>query len=245
LPTPETVQFGALAPRYDELRPADRYWREAFDLFVEEADLRGQRVLDVGCGTGRLVAELAALGSRVWGIDPSAEMLAVARAKVRPGTGLRAGRAEELAFKDRWFDRVVMELVVHLVDRPRAFAEARRVLVPGGRLAVWTFDPDGFARGYLAGLFPSLLEIDLARFPSGETLVRELGTAGFADVRLVPLVQQVEQTRAQVLRKLEGRFVSTLHLLDEDEFAAGLERAERTLPDPVRSERRVFFAIAA
>jgi SAM-dependent methyltransferase len=239
------VEFGALAPRYDELRPADRYWREAFELLVEAADLRGRRVLDVGCGTGRLLAELAGLGSRVWGIDPSAEMLAVARSKAPPGSGVRAGRAEELPFKDRWFDRVVMELVVHLVDRPRAFAEARRVLGPAGRLAIWTFEPAAFERGYLAPLFPSLLEIDLARFPTGEALGRELRAAGFADVRLVPLVQQVEQPRDQVLRKLEGRFISTLQLLDEEEFTAGLENAARTLPDPVRYERHVLFVIAA
>jgi len=74
----------------------------------------------------------------VWGVDPEPEMIEVARGKVPPGVGLKLGRAEALPFKDGWFERVTMTLVLQLVDRPRAYAEAIRVLQPGGRLAAHT-----------------------------------------------------------------------------------------------------------
>ena len=103
-------------------------------------------MLDVGCGTGRLAAALAEREScKVWGVDPSAEMLEVARARVPEGVGLKRGRAEELPFKDGWFERAVTQLSLHLWDRPRAFAGA----APRRRAAarsLATFDPVALQR---------------------------------------------------------------------------------------------------
>ena len=56
-PTPD-VDFGRIAPRYDELRNIGERWPELVDLLVREGDLRGRRVLDVGSGTGRLATIL-------------------------------------------------------------------------------------------------------------------------------------------------------------------------------------------
>src|SRR5438477_183685 len=81
---------------------------------VAEGDLLARRVLDVGCGTGNLAAALAARGARVWGVDPSPEMLAIARRKAPRGAGFREGRAEALPFRDGWFDRAALVLVAHL-----------------------------------------------------------------------------------------------------------------------------------
>ena len=142
-----TPDFGARARIYDTLRPTDAAWWEAFAALVDLGDLRGRRVLDVGCGTGRLAAALAGEASaKVWGIDASGEMVAGAREQVPAGVGVRRGAAERLPFRDGWFDRVVMSLVIHLVDRPLALAEARRVVGPDGRVAISTFHPDHFRR---------------------------------------------------------------------------------------------------
>ena len=132
-------------------------------MLVSEGDLTGRRVLEVGSGTGRF---LAALGgrARAWGVDPAPEMLEVARGRAH-AAGLKLGTAEELPFKDGWFERAVMWLVVHLLDRPRAFAELHRVLAPDGRLAIATFDPSYFGAFWLNDYFPSMEEADRARFP--------------------------------------------------------------------------------
>jgi ubiquinone/menaquinone biosynthesis C-methylase UbiE len=185
-------------------------------------------VLDVGCGTGRVSAALAVRGSGVGGIEPSPEMAALARARVRRGT---VASAEHLPFKDGWFDRAVMWLVVHLLDRPEAFAEAVRVLAPDGRLVVATFDPAHFERYWLNRFFPSLEAIDRARFPEPAQLQDELEAAGFSSVRLIALAQRAEIGREAALERVRGRFISPLQLLDEEELRTGLERMEAELPE--------------
>jgi ubiquinone/menaquinone biosynthesis C-methylase UbiE len=208
----------------------DDNWRELFDLLVREGDLTGRRVLDVGCGTGRLAAALTERGSRVWGIDAAPEMVATAR---RRGVNAKVAHAEQLPFKAGWFDRAVLWLTVHLLDRPRAFSELRRVLADDGRIAIATFDPSHFDRFWLNELFPSLERIDRDRFPTQEDLVEELRASGFHP-RVRRLSQRAEITREAALERIRGRHISTFDLLSEKEYEAGLGRAELELPEEIR-----------
>jgi SAM-dependent methyltransferase len=195
-------------------------------------------VLDIGCGTGRFLAQLAEI-AKAWGVDSSPQMLEVARSRVG-AAGLKLGSAEELPFKDGWFERATMWLVAHLVDRPRAFAEAARVLEPGGRFAIATFDPSYFEEFWLNELFPSMEAVDRARFPTADELTAEL--VNFGDVRLTRLSQTGSLTREDALERIRGKHISTFDLISEEEYEAGLERAERELPETV--DYRVEWLVA-
>jgi len=202
-------------------------------------------VLDVGCGTGKFARLLAERGlARVWGVDPSAEMLAEARKRVPSSVGLKLGQAERLPFKAGSFDAAVLWTVVHLIERRLAFAELGRVLAPGGRLAIVTFAPEHFTSYWQNEFFPSIPEIDLERHPSPEQLTEELKAAGFETPRFVRLVQQAELSREVALERIRGRSISTFDLLDEDEIRAGTEKAERELPARVRSELQYLLVFA-
>jgi SAM-dependent methyltransferase len=236
--------FGRLATSYDRIRPVDDNWRELFDVLVAEADLRGRRVLDVGCGTGRLCTELTERGiARAWGVDASAEMVAVAKANV-PGAGFKHGEAERLPFKDAWFDRAVMWLSSHLVDRHRAFAEIRRTLTPGGILGVVTFDPAHFDAFWLNRFFPAMEAIDRARFPDAAALDRELRTAGFGHVRTHRRHQAGTLTRERALDWIRNRHISTFDLLTEEEIREGTTRAERELPEQIEYALEWLLVVA-
>lgn len=113
----------------------------------------GDRVLDVACGTGAVVAEAVRRvrpGGEVAGVDRSSDMLAVARRKL-PDLDLREGRAEALPFEDDAVDVVTCQFgVMFFDDREAALQEVRRVLRPGGRLAVAVWEALERTPGYAA-----------------------------------------------------------------------------------------------
>jgi len=224
-----TTGFDGRAARYEELRPIDESWWEVFDALVRLGRLRGRRVLEVGCGTGRLAQALEERElARVWAVDASGAM--VARAK-ELGVNARVGRAEALPFKAGWFDGLVMRMVLHLLDRPRALEQAARVLAPGGRLAIASEDPDTFDEVWFARFFPSVPEIDRSRFPGPEALRLELAAAGFESVEIERLRQHRRQTREHAVDLIRSKGFSTFDLLDPAEYEEGLTRAEAELPD--------------
>jgi len=134
-----------------------------------------------------------------------------------------------------------MWLVVHLVDRPQAFAEAARVLAEDGRLAIGTFHPEHFERYWLKPFFPSLEAIDKSRFPTPDDLQSEL-SAAFERVELHRLAQTASVSRDTAIERVRRRFISPLQLLDEQELDEGLRRMEAELPE--RNEYALEWLVA-
>ena len=99
---------------------------------------QGERVLDIGVGTGAFAALLAADGAEIWGVDPSAAMLERCK-DAYPGFRLAPGAFGPLDFPAATFDVVASSFAWHHVppaERPAALAEVRRVLRPGGRFCL-------------------------------------------------------------------------------------------------------------
>jgi len=216
----------------------------SLELFAGRFLRPGTRVLEVGCGPGRASAALASRhGAVVTGLDASPEMLAAAREFVPEGVDLVEARAEALPFPDDSFDVVLAQFVVHLLDRPRAFAELRRVLRPDGVLWIKTSDPDRLDDHWLARPFPSAITIERSRFPDEAQLRRELEPAGF-EVEFERHEVGRRFSKAEALERLRARAYSTVALLDEQELADGLARAEEILEDPVEYDLTLLFAVA-
>lgn len=193
----------------------------------------GMRVLDIGCGTGRLTIPLQQKAqAEVYGLDLSAEMLKRAQGKEGAETvHWILGDAQALPFPDQSFDFTFMCLVLHHIeDKVRAIEEMYRVLKPGGRSLIWTSSHRQIKDSLLNEFFPSLPKIDLARFPSIPMIKDLMESAGYADICAEEVTFQEQILTNDYIERVRNRYISTLRLISEEEFAAGMEKLERVLP---------------
>ncbi len=201
---PDAVRsmFDRISPVYDAMNRTmtmglDQRWRRATVSAVVQP---GDRVLDACCGTGDLAVAAKEAGAEVAGLDFSERMLERARRKSDEIEWLQ-GDALALPFSDGSFDAATVGFGVrNLDDLERGLAELRRVLRPGGRVAILEITkPSGllapFYRLWFDGVVPLLgkllpggsaytyLPASVRRFPGPDELAALLRGAGFEDVR--------------------------------------------------------------
>lgn len=198
--------FDRIAPVYDAMNRVmtaglDQAWRR---LAVEAVVQPGDRVLDACCGTGDLAVAAEREGGVVTGLDFSGEMLERAR---RKSTSIAWVQGDLLAlpFDDDSFDVATVGFGVrNVADLDEALRELRRVLRPGGRLAILEItQPRGVLKPFfglwfervvplLGKILPggrayTYLPASVRRFPGAEDLAGLLGAVGFTGVRFTLL----------------------------------------------------------
>jgi SAM-dependent methyltransferase len=219
--------YSRQARTYDETRAASPSVLAPVRAALEGAP--GRRLLDVGGGTGNYAQALRGEGWEPLVVDRSPAMLARAAAK---GLPTRVADAQALPLPDGAVDAVVMISMLHHVDAPsRALAEARRVLAPGGRLALMVYAREDIESLWFHDYFPSTRAWMDASHPSVAELLAELPGARRLPVRFTDLQDaSLAALAAHPERVLEDRWrrqTSYFERLERDapgELRAGLER---------------------
>jgi ubiquinone/menaquinone biosynthesis C-methylase UbiE len=227
------VNYDEIAATFDA-----RYTVESFEgVFSElcslarQVDARG--ILEVGCGTGHWLARMKDAGHDVCGLDLSLGMLQQARAK-DGASHLVQGTASMLPLCSQSFDLVFCVNAIHHFDRPRDFVrEARRLIRPGGALAVTGMNPHaGRDRWYVYDYFPRTAEIDRRRYPSAGSIVDWMDSAEFdhAEWRIPHrIVHRLMGEKIFTDPALQKHGTSQLALLTDEEYAAGIDRIKRAI----------------
>jgi SAM-dependent methyltransferase len=209
------------ATDYDELRPT--YAPEAIRWVADRARLEpGSLVVDLAAGTGQLSRRLVRLRVRVVAVEPAANMRAVLAANLPEVTAV-PGAAEAIPLGDGEADAVVVGNAFHHFDAEAAFAEIRRVLRPGGALALLWARTDRHADGLRLGIH----EID-------EVVERERASSAIVEAYRS---WYEPPERIEGFTALERRSFPTTRTMASarvaDLFATGSDIA--SLPEPKRS----------
>jgi ubiquinone/menaquinone biosynthesis C-methylase UbiE len=241
------VNYDQIASTYHQRYAVNRLEGVAAALKSLVQQVHAERVLEVGCGTGRWLVELQSVVPWVYGLDWSPGMLRQARRQ--PGQlALTCGQANRLPFSDATFELVFCVNALHHFEHPHAFvAETRRLLRPGGILAIIGLDPhSGRDQWYLYNYFESTYEVDLRRFPSWDAVRAWMDTAGFEHVtwHLAERIVQHYVGRAVLDDPFLQKYsTSQLALLTDEAYAAGRERLEAALAAAETRQETLTFPV--
>ena len=182
------MAFNVAADAYD--RFMGRYSAVLTPQMVDFAGVQaGQRVVDVGCGPGALIAELVGRGADVSAVDPSAQFVGAVRERY-PDVDVQQATAEELPFEDASFDAALAQLVVHFMADPvRGIAEMARVTVAGGIVAASVWDMVG-GQAPISPFWRAARELD-------STVEGEARRAGAGEGQLTQLFEQAGLTEIE------------------------------------------------
>jgi len=245
----EQWQFSGSEPELYERYKVPRLLHPLALLLLERVPLRaGQRVLDVACGTG-IVARLAAarIGptGTVIGLDLNEGMLAVARAHA-PEAGApiewKQGDASELPFADAAFDVVLCQQGFQFFpDKPAALRQMRRVLAPGGIVALNVFGAPNRYNAALAEALAKYVDEKVAMRSLAPYALRDVDAlraivkaAGFADaeIRTSVFAKRFEPSQEWLLQDTGGSpYASAIAALDTAARAAMIRDIAAALKD--------------
>lgn len=212
----------------------------------------GQRVLDLGTGTGSLARGFARGGAMVTGLDVAPLLLEQARALDRAEDlhiEYRVARAEASGYPDAQFDLVSAGQCWHWFDRPRAAAEVRRLLHPGGRVLITHFDWLPLPGNVVAATEALILKHNPAWHLAGGSGIHprwfaDLAQAGFGELESFSYDETVVYSREAWRGRIRASAGVAASLPPERVMLFDHEHAElleRSFPgDPLRVPHRVF-----
>ncbi|MEM9070499.1 MAG: class I SAM-dependent methyltransferase [Myxococcota bacterium] len=225
----------------------------AFERFASHGiGLPGQAIVDLGTGTGTLARGFAARGARVVGVDVAQDSLRVAEDLAsREGVSVRWVEAPaETTGLDAGFDVVSAGQCWHWFDRPRAAAEARRLLRPGGRLLIAHFDflaaPEVRTAARVLRDELGALEYDPETYAGLKPAwLRDCATAGFVHLETFSFDVAVPYTRDGWRGRLRAsNWLARLSMERRREVDRALEEAFRAHEGTFEIPHRVFAVMA-
>jgi ubiquinone/menaquinone biosynthesis C-methylase UbiE len=230
--TMQPVNYNEISKIYDDVREGDVI---LINHFLQELPANDAlNILDIGCGTGNYTDLFEKVtqskGYHIYGIEPSAGMIAKARQKNSRITFQQA-TAENTPFDADFFNFIYMTDVIHHIPEVRSmFAEVQRILELRGKVCIATQSHRQIAARPIAQFFPATVRVDQARYPDIPEVIAAAQFGGLTYLKQeVLFAGDPVELGADFLELVRKKGYSMLHLLAETEYQSGLTRLETAL----------------
>lgn len=190
------AKYDTIGKNYNLTRKADKYLTE--QLLYHLQPTKGEKYLDIGCGTGNYTNELQKKGFDFIGIDPSELMLEKAKLKNNK-IHWKIGSAEHTGLPENFVDGIIGSLTIHhWTDLTNGFSELNKVLKPNGRIVIFTSTPEQMKGYWLNHYFPKMLSDSITQMPTLEKVKKAMIDSG---------IEFLETHRYFIKSDLEDQFL--------------------------------------
>lgn len=241
------VNYNNISPVYNERYKVSSLEGVEKKLISLVENLKPEKILEVGCGTGHWLNLLSKYSSLLYGADYSTGMLNIAK-KSNTYLNLVNADAGNLPFQKNSFDLILCINAIHHFTNKKSFIDnVSSLLKTNGVLCIMGFDPyDKENDWYLYDYFESTRQIDLDRFPTFYELEKWASENGFAEIKteLIHIVKN-DKTGRDVLQDhfLDKRGASQLALLSDEEYQKGLEKIKEDILKTEQSNKEIVFHV--
>jgi ubiquinone/menaquinone biosynthesis C-methylase UbiE len=216
--------YNKIAPIFNDIRlDREPEFNKTISIIRSNSDI-GDKMLDIGCGTGVYAATLQEMGYNVFGIDKSPGQIKIAQQAIP----IVLGDATSLPFGKESFDLCLMLMMLqHIKHKGRdyVFSEINRVLRKGGKLIIKTQSHDDLKLRRTSYFFPKSLKYNLLRYPDIPILTEYLSK--FGNVKKLSTCTAITHTVDGILNNLKNRGTSSIAMLTSQEFNDGFRKAEK------------------
>ena len=242
------LNYDEIAPAYNQRYDSSPVPERVKALLGLVNQIKAQRILEVGCGTGFWLDQLASRAKTTCGLDYSLGMLKQAKGRLAP-LRLSQGDATRLPYRNNAFDLIYcVDAFHHFGDQWAFIAESFRVLRPGGVLAIIGSDPHSSDdHWYVYDYFQGVREFDLGRFSPANTILHWMNEAGF------------ERTGSEIVEHIQDSYcgkdvfndpflkknaTSQLALISDEAYQVGIKNIENAITKSERSGEELIFESA-
>jgi ubiquinone/menaquinone biosynthesis C-methylase UbiE len=238
------LNYDNIAPEYNQRYDSSPVPKRAKALLDLAQQIKAQRILEVGCGTGFWLDLLGARVKTVYGLDYSLGMLEQAKGRSAE-LRLSQGDAVRLPYRDNSFDLIYcVDALHHFGDQHAFIAEAFPTLRSGGALAILGSDPHSDDRWYVYDYFEEVRESDLGRFSPASTILQWMREVGleFISSKTVEHIQS-SYCGQDVFNDpfLKKNATSQLALLSEEVYQSGIENIQETITKGEAHREEIVF----
>jgi ubiquinone/menaquinone biosynthesis C-methylase UbiE len=171
----ENILYNKIGGNYNDTRSADKYILDVISSWLKN----GEKILDLGCGTGNYTIAMKQSGFETFGVDPSEKMLKVAQQRNK-NIEWCLGVAEKIPYPNNFFDGVFGTLTLHHWENiETAFTEIYRVIKFGGNVIFFTSTAEQMKEYWLNHYFPQMLRHSTKQMPSLKKICNAALKAGF------------------------------------------------------------------